>query len=218
DAVDFAIAKDWWGGFTANVSFTYSGTEPLESWQLRFESPFEISKLWHGEIVSHSVEQTTHIYTVSNASWNGTLVPGDTITLGLNGKGSSVYQPSNYYFNNLPVGDAVDQSVTLDLPITPVEEPGVEPPAAEAPPVEEPVAKKPAIDEPEAPAAEEPGVEEPPAEEPPVEEPVAEQPPVEEPPVEEPPVEEPVAEQPPVEEPPVEEPPVEEPPVEEPVA
>ncbi|MEO1507113.1 MAG: glycoside hydrolase family 9 protein [Cyanobacteria bacterium J06633_23] len=211
DAVDFAIAKDWWGGFTANVSFTYSGTEPLESWQLRFESPFEISKLWHGEIVSHSVEQTTHIYTVSNASWNGTLVPGDTITLGLNGKGSSVYQPSNYYFNNLPVGDAVDQSVTLDLPITPVEEPGVEAPAAEAPSVEEPVAEKPAIDEPEAPDAQEPGVEEPPAEESPAEEPPVEEPVAEQPPVEEPPVEEPVAEPPYTEEPVAEQPAVEQP-------
>ena len=223
DTVDFAIAKDWWGGFTANVSFTYSGTEPLDGWQLRFESPFEISKLWHGEIVSHSVEQNTHIYTVSNASWNGTLVPGDTITIGLNGKGSSVYEPSNYYFNELPIGDAADESVTLDLPTTPVDQPDVEEPSAEEPPVDQPVAEEPAAEEPvgEKPAIEEPeepATEEPPAEESPVEKPAAEEPSAEEPPVDEPVAEEPATEEPPVDEPVAEEPPAEESPVEEPTA
>ncbi|MEA5464964.1 glycoside hydrolase family 9 protein [Leptothoe sp. PORK10 BA2] len=168
DAVDFKIVHDWWGGFTGQLSFTYSGTEPLETWQLRFESPFEISELWHGEIVDHRVEQNIHVYTVSNASWNGILLKGDTITIGLNGKGSSAHEPIHYYFNDLFVGNASDESVMLELPIPPAA-PGQESGAGQspvpaspvpAPPVPappDPVVAVPAVDDP--PLITDPGLE-----------------------------------------------------------
>ncbi|MEM8611646.1 MAG: glycoside hydrolase family 9 protein, partial [Cyanobacteria bacterium P01_H01_bin.105] len=114
--VDFAIAQSWWGGFTANLSFTYNGNEPLDRWQIEFVAPFEIGDLWHGELLSHNVEQGQNFYTISNASWNGTLLPGDAITIGFNGYGSSANEPSNYSFNGVSVGNVSNESITLDLP------------------------------------------------------------------------------------------------------
>lgn len=119
ESLEFAIAKDWWNGFTANLSFTYSGAQPLEAWKLKFESQFEIVDLWHGEIVSHYVENGIHIYTISNASWNGTLLAGDSLTIGFNGKGSSAHNPVNYVFNDLAVEEASGESVLLDLSTKP---------------------------------------------------------------------------------------------------
>lgn len=114
-SLEFAIAKDWWNGFTANLSFTYDGAQPLETWELKFESQFEIVDLWHGEIVGHHVEDGLHVYTISNASWNGTLLSGDTLTIGFNGKGSSAHNPANYVFNDVPVDETAKEPVLLEL-------------------------------------------------------------------------------------------------------
>ncbi|MEM6255427.1 MAG: cellulose binding domain-containing protein [Cyanobacteria bacterium P01_D01_bin.156] len=118
-AVEFEIANDWPDGFTANLSFTYSGEEPLDSWKLQFESQFEIVELWHGEIVEHRIENSVNVYTVGNASWNGLLLTGDTFTIGLNGKGSWADQPSNYVFNDWSVVTTLEESVILDIPQQP---------------------------------------------------------------------------------------------------
>ncbi|MEO0867354.1 MAG: glycoside hydrolase family 9 protein [Cyanobacteria bacterium J06642_11] len=117
ESVEFAIAKDWWNGFTANLSFTYTGNQPLETWQLQFESQFEIVNLWHGELLSHHIgESGLHVYTISNTNWNGTLLSGDTLTIGFKGQGSSAHNPLNYSFNGVSVNATSEESVALDLP------------------------------------------------------------------------------------------------------
>lgn len=115
EAVDFVINHDWWGGFTATLSFIYTGTEPLHSWQLEFAAPFQIVDLWHGKIASHTVKQGHNFYTINNASWNGTLLPGDIVTIGLNGHGSSAYQPTNYSFNGFASIRELSEAVTFEV-------------------------------------------------------------------------------------------------------
>lgn len=215
EAVDFTVDNQWGHGFVANLSFTYTGTQPTNSWELQFEAPFHILNLWHGELVA----QEGNLYTIRNAHWNNILLPGDTITLGFQAAGA-VDSPVDYYFNGAPVGDALEkpavpevsesdpQPVDTSKPNEPLEEPAEDSPIEDSPMDDPPI---------EQPIAEEPSEDVPPLEDAPVEEPpVAEDPvptddvPTEDTPVAENPVKPPVVEKPPVA-PPIEDTPVEQP-------
>ena len=208
EAVDFAVINQWGKTFVGHLSFTYNGTVPIDGWELQFEAPFSVLKVWHGENVS----QNGNVYTIRNTNWNGTLLPGDTITIGLKAAGTFVDPPTSYLFNGAVVEESPGGPVTIDVP------PALEQP--EDPATDDPDVAPPAADNPiETPVAEEPGDENPIAEQPiekpvvqePVEEPVVEEP-VTEPPV----VDDPIAEQP-VLDPPADNPPDEAPPIQPPV-
>lgn len=212
EAVDFTVDNQWGHGFVANLSFTYTGSQPTDSWELQFEAPFHILNLWHGELI----EQEGNLYTIRNAHWNNILLPGDTITLGFQAAGG-VDIPTDYYFNGDPVGDALGKPVVA-VP----EKPAVpdvfesDPQPADTPEPKEP-SEKPLEDSP---------IEDSPTDNPPIEQPVAEEPsedvppsedtPTAEPPTSENPVELPVKDSP-VAEIPVKPPVVEKPPVVSPI-
>ncbi|MBT9317030.1 glycoside hydrolase family 9 protein [Leptothoe spongobia] len=219
ESVDFDVAGQWGHAFVGDLSFTYNGIAPIDSWELQFESSFPILRAWHGEIIS----QSGNVYTIRNTRWNGTLLPGDTITIRVKAAGTFVDPPTNYVFNGDFVVNVPGEPIILDLPqepelptipeiVEPVEQPADESDADDLP-VEPPVVEP---SSPEEPIAEEPVMEDPAVEESPVEEPVAEQPPIEEPVAEQPSVEKPVVEPPTVEAPVIEEPPAEAPVAEQP--
>ncbi|MBE9065229.1 glycoside hydrolase family 9 protein [Leptolyngbya cf. ectocarpi LEGE 11479] len=194
ESVDFTVDNQWGHGFVANLSFTYTGSQPTNSWELQFEAPFHILNLWHGELV----EQEGDLYTIRNAHWNNILLPGDTITLGFQAAGA-VDIPTDYYFNGDPVGDA------LGKPVVAVPEKPAVPDVSESDPqpVDTPEPKEP-LEKPvdDAPIEDSP-IEDSPMENPPIEQPVAEEPapiddaPIEDSPVAESPVKPPVVEAPP---------------------
>ncbi|NER80619.1 MAG: hypothetical protein F6K42_13800, partial [Leptolyngbya sp. SIO1D8] len=80
--VDLVIANDWGTGFTANLVITNLSNEPMEWSQLEFDAPFTITNLWNGEILSSEGSR----YVVSDADWNSTIAPGNSITIGFNGQ------------------------------------------------------------------------------------------------------------------------------------
>lgn len=136
--VDFTVTDQWASGFVANLDFTYTGTESIDSWELTFYAPFTLAEIWHGELV----DQGDNFYTIHNAAWNGNLSTGDTITIGFKANEPFVDAPSNYFFNGTEIGDPSEVSVP-STPVTPnpepplVEELPIEAPTIEAPPVED---------------------------------------------------------------------------------
>ena len=143
ESVEFTVANQWGNGFVGELSLTYGGTQPIEAWELQFDAPFELVDLWHGELV----DQGAGRYTVRNSAWNGTLLPGDTITIGFKASGPSVNAPTNYSFNGEAVAATPGESVVLDLlpekpPLPEIVPPG--PPVTELPP--EPPVEAPSAD------------------------------------------------------------------------
>ena len=132
EAINFDVTGQWGKTFVGDLSFTYSGTEPIDGWELQFESPFSILHVWHGEII----DQNEKIYTIRNTRWNRTLLPGDTITIQVKAAGTFIDAPSNYVFNGESIADVSGESVTIDLSL------GSETPTAPEiiEPVEKPVA------------------------------------------------------------------------------
>ncbi|MGP4110886.1 cellulose binding domain-containing protein [Streptomyces sp. 4N509B] len=78
-AVDYRVTGEWSGGFQGEVTVTNTATEPLADWELRWTFPDgqEISQMWNGSFTQQGDEVTA-----TPASWNATLQPGASASLG----------------------------------------------------------------------------------------------------------------------------------------
>jgi hypothetical protein len=87
----YSVVNAWSGGFQAQVVVKNTGSATLNSWQLgwAFPSGQSISSLWNG-----SYTQSGGNVSVTNASYDGTLAPGATTTVGFTATGSSPSPPS----------------------------------------------------------------------------------------------------------------------------
>jgi len=87
----YSVVNSWQGGYQAQVVVKNTGSGTLNGWQLTwaFPSGQTISNLWNG-----SYTQSGPNVTVTNASYDGTLAPGATATVGFTANGTSA-APSN---------------------------------------------------------------------------------------------------------------------------
>ncbi|MFN4257861.1 MAG: cellulose binding domain-containing protein [Gemmataceae bacterium] len=100
-AVTFTVNNDWGSGFGASIAIQNTGTTPITSWKLEFDFPRQITSIWNASIAS---KQGNH-YVIQNASWNGHIAPGGTVSFGFNGSPGNLNgaQPTNWIFNNQPL-------------------------------------------------------------------------------------------------------------------
>jgi cellulase/cellobiase CelA1 len=84
----YSVVSSWPGGFQGQVVVTNTGSATLNSWQLGWTFPGSqaVSNLWNG-----SYTQSGGNVTVTNQSYNGTLAPGASTTIGF----TATYSGSN---------------------------------------------------------------------------------------------------------------------------
>jgi hypothetical protein len=89
----YSLVSSWPGGFQGQVVVTNTGSATLNSWQLGWTFPGSqaVSNLWNG-----SFTQSGGHVTVTNQSYNGTLAPGASTTVGFTAgyAGSNTAPPS----------------------------------------------------------------------------------------------------------------------------
>ncbi|KZS84405.1 PE-PGRS family protein PE_PGRS16 [Mycobacterium persicum] len=98
----YTPTAQWNSGFTANYTITNTGTTPLTNWQLQFDLPTNesVTNLWNGQVS----QSGTH-YTVTSASYNGTIEPGNSVTVGFQAAQNGSYSPPTHVLvNGQPVG------------------------------------------------------------------------------------------------------------------
>ena len=80
------MVSSWSGGFQGQVVVKNTGSGTLNGWSLGWTFPGSqaINNLWNG-----SYSQSGKSVTVSNASYNGSLAPGATATVGFTATGAS---------------------------------------------------------------------------------------------------------------------------------
>jgi hypothetical protein len=78
----YSLVSSWSDGFQGQVVVTNTGSGPLDGWRVGWTYPGdqEINDLWNG-----SYTQSGETVTVTNASYDGTLAPGGTATIGFTG-------------------------------------------------------------------------------------------------------------------------------------
>lgn len=98
--VAYQIVNQWSTGFTANLTITNNSSTAINGWTLQFAFPAsqQITNLWNGQET-----QSGNQVTVTNASYNGTIAPGTSVSLGFNGTWSgSNPAPTSFTLNGSP--------------------------------------------------------------------------------------------------------------------
>jgi cellulase/cellobiase CelA1 len=77
-----SVTSQWQTGFIAHYTITNSSMMPLTDCRLEFDLPVRegISHTWNSTLA----QSGTH-YVLTPASWNRTIAPGGSATLGLRG-------------------------------------------------------------------------------------------------------------------------------------
>ena len=98
--VTYAVQSSWSGGFTANVSITNTGSSSINGWTVtfRYNGDQKVTNAWGA-----SASQSGATVTLTNASYDGSIAPGGTVTgVGMQGTwGSSNAAPSNFTLNGV---------------------------------------------------------------------------------------------------------------------
>jgi endo-1,4-beta-xylanase len=95
--VTYTKNSEWPGGFTAQVNISNTGTTTISGWSLTFTFPGDqkITSNFNG-----GFSQTGENATLTNASYNGTIAPGSSITDGFQGSWTSNdTNPSSFSIN-----------------------------------------------------------------------------------------------------------------------
>jgi xyloglucan-specific exo-beta-1,4-glucanase len=81
--VSYAVQSQWTGGFTANVTIANTGSTAVNGWTLKFNFPAtgqSVTQGWSG-----TWSQSGLNVTVTNLSWNSSIAPGSSTSIGFNG-------------------------------------------------------------------------------------------------------------------------------------
>jgi aryl-phospho-beta-D-glucosidase BglC (GH1 family) len=98
----FTDVSDWGSGFTGNITITNNGSSAINGWTLQFDFAGSISQVWNGTLIN----QTGNHYGIGNASYNATIAPGQSVTIGFNASpgDATLGPPANYILNGIPLG------------------------------------------------------------------------------------------------------------------
>lgn len=101
--VQYNIMNEWDTGLQGEIIITNTSEEPLEAWELSFDSTFEINNLWDGRIIS---SEENH-YVVASEMWSNPIAVGESRTIGFTGIKNSNSEPSinNYSFSVVVIDD-----------------------------------------------------------------------------------------------------------------
>jgi len=109
-SVAFDVTSSWYDGYTAYVRLTNDGSDTIEGWTVQFDLSGSITDFWSATDGSRS----GNTYTFSNEGWNGTLLPGDTISFGIQAGGTNTQSISNVVVNNSTTGSTDTGPGTTD--------------------------------------------------------------------------------------------------------
>lgn len=95
--VTYTVSNQWNTGFTANLTIGNTGTTTIAGWTLvwTFAAGQTLTSTWSG-----TFSQSGSTVTVTNASYNGTIAPGGSVSIGFNGAWSGTNPvPTSFTLN-----------------------------------------------------------------------------------------------------------------------
>jgi endoglucanase len=98
----YSLANSWAGGFQAQIVLTNTGTSPTSPWTLTWTFPGDqkIASMW-----TASYTQSGESVTAVNESYNATIAPGSSLTIGFTGTfTSSDTAPASFAVNGTACG------------------------------------------------------------------------------------------------------------------
>ena len=113
--VNYSQTQSWGNGFQGQISITNNSDSNLVNWDLEFDLPNEITKIWDAEISAKDNGR----YTIEDAGWNREIAAGETVKIGLSAEGSPS-SPKNFdiegsQFNSPSTSDSIISYSNPDL-------------------------------------------------------------------------------------------------------
>ncbi|MGV0639321.1 cellulose binding domain-containing protein, partial [Mycobacterium kansasii] len=100
-AATYSMGSQWDNGFTGSYTITNSGATSQTNWQLQFDLPANesVTGVWNGQVAQSGTQ-----YVITPASWNQTIAPGSSVTVGFEATRTGAYSPpTNLLINGQPV-------------------------------------------------------------------------------------------------------------------
>src|SRR5260370_1966369 len=95
----FVEYGDWGSGFTAGITLTNNGTQPVSGWDLQFDFSPAITQIWNAQLVAQGNGRCE----IRDAGWDAIIRPGQSVGFGFNGApGHVTAGPTNYGRNRVP--------------------------------------------------------------------------------------------------------------------
>ena len=111
----------WWGGLTANLTFTNQSDEVMDQWDFTFTTPHRIqSSQWGLELLEEvAVNDRLTRYTIQGSEYGETIRPGESVTIGFNASqgtelGTSGTPTLNDLFQDDAMSDLIPGLTTSD--------------------------------------------------------------------------------------------------------
>ena len=90
--VIFNLTGHWSGGYNATVRIENASDEIIHNWYIAYNSSYDISNIWNGEIYQSSEETSI----IKNATWNQDIPVGGSVEFGFTGVGEFSGFPTEY--------------------------------------------------------------------------------------------------------------------------
>ena len=88
--VQYNITNEWDTGLQGEIIITNTSEEPLEAWELSFDSTFEIDSFWNGKLLG----KYDNNYVIGNESWTNCIDSGESASIGFVGMINDGIDPS----------------------------------------------------------------------------------------------------------------------------
>jgi len=101
----FVNTDDWGTGFVGNITINNTGTKAINGWSLEFDfngniDPTPNTGIWNGVVVSRVGKH----YVIKNATWNGFIAQGASVTLGFVATWENSHTaPTNFVLNGTSI-------------------------------------------------------------------------------------------------------------------
>lgn len=110
--VQYNVTEEWNDGLQGEIVITNTSEEPLEAWELSFDSTFEINNLWDGRIISAANGR----YVVASEMWSNPIAASESITIGFTGSKLTEEVPDigNYSISSVVISYSLHETPLLD--------------------------------------------------------------------------------------------------------
>jgi hypothetical protein len=125
--VEYAVASQWNGGFTANVAVTNLG-DPVNGWQLTWAFPAgqRVTQAWNATVTQSGTQATA-----VNVGWNGSLATNGSASFGFGGDWSGANPaPAGFALNGVSCTGAAQPPTGPTPTAAPTTNPPQQPPTS----------------------------------------------------------------------------------------